>query len=353
MTKQKGTSGSALYFPSIELPSRGWAYAQLLLWDSVQRIVPETVAPKNEDIEALVDADLITDIPPADYTDDAERYLKETLCLSAPSGKQLKDEIDVRTAVAETMATIRDPRSMHIHKEKLSKGTKEMLRSLGVREPEDAASWWIAERKLGYLYMCCLAYAISQRAHAPLVTDFADAVGWQLSFRHSGPKDKTSILRTLTDLNIAWPAPEVLEDIPTKTFLEWRKSTTAARQNFRATLLKIHAQTVGIKDQNEYRATLKSSESGLAYQVGQFRQALDELGVKTFTGAVRMSWPSGIAAAGTALATVVPIVGVPLAILGVGWSAVEARAVYREGYRKAVESNPYSYIALLADKYAK
>ena len=54
-----GSSGSILYFPSIEFNDENWVKASLLLWDRIYRITPNNYIPNdNETILEAVDNDL-------------------------------------------------------------------------------------------------------------------------------------------------------------------------------------------------------------------------------------------------------------------------------------------------------
>ena len=348
MITQKGASGSILYFPAIELPSREWVLAQLLLWDRVQRIVPSEQTPENALIEALVKSGLVVDIPPDAYLREAESNFRTALEGLFAQGRTTPATLRERNSIATAARAF--TQRVPLHNAKLSPGTRELLHDLGALTPR-CDPWWKVDRSLGYLYMCSLANAMSELMHTPLVTDYPSAIDWQLCFRRHGSLDVASPVRTAFDLNISWPTPRELAGIKDNEFLDWWKSTIGPRQAFRKHLLKLHTQTASISDKNEYRAAIRSQQDSLAYHVREFRRAVDELKVQAFTGAVRIAWPSALAAGGAALSTILPHIGIPLATLGIGWALVQAEAVYRKEYRQSIASTPYSYVALLEDRF--
>lgn len=70
---------SILYYPHIEFQNEAWVKSSLLLWNHVYRIVPEGYVPNDsDDIKALVDEDLVSDIKleDKDREDTCDEFLK-------------------------------------------------------------------------------------------------------------------------------------------------------------------------------------------------------------------------------------------------------------------------------------
>jgi hypothetical protein len=343
-----GNYGVALYYPHIHIGSDAWLKNTLLLWDCVRRIVPLGMRPGEDagDTWKLAQAGLLLDTSPFDYTADAERIFFEKLEMRDVRGGSIRDALrrgsqhgpdDGFTSAEE------------IHVEKVSHHVISRMQKCGLADAPEG-EWVRFDLAAGSLYMCCLATAMASSMAAPLITEHSPYLGWSHLFSKSRPLARDTVATALAELQIDWPFPSEIAEVPTEKFLKFHSQRAPERRAFREALQGIIADLDKITDGNQFADALAKHRRDIEARMKDLRQSQSEIGITRFVSALKISSPTmiaGLAAApfvGHVAASVITGVG---AALGCASWVAEVRGA-RRSFR---ERDPLYYALAVQSKF--
>jgi len=332
----------ALYYPYIHFQSLDWLKSALLFWEGVKRIIPsETYLLRDTpEVAELVKEGLIESIPATPYRQAAAQVFAPKLeALAQSRGGNYLVGTDGRFAVKAT------DKVGNVHIDKLDQNLAVELRRSGLGR-QVGQSFQMGEA-VAALYMMVLASEASRDLRAPMVTESPESEVSSLYFNTSGGS------ATVTDDGLAlariicpFPMPARLNRLPLSRVLEIRKKYRTERRHFRNQLQAIAAELKNVESSNALKDLIGDYQTEIEDQVKAQKEALDEANVASVWGAMSISAPTMIAAAGAAALlppAAIPILGVTAISIGVlNWYAK------LRGKRRALrEASPWHYLISL------
>ncbi|MFA5312819.1 MAG: hypothetical protein WC375_05790 [Methanomassiliicoccales archaeon] len=167
------SSGSVLYFPSIEFSDDNWVKATLLFWDKIYRITPNQYSPNdNETILEAIDNDLIRDIPleGKDLSKTADKF--EKFCNDLPF----------------IPAGLESDEYERIHADKVDARLYPFLESIAHKFDDNR--WLHLSKPLAKGYMFYLSKVVAERRNLARATDNPDSWAIAPYFSEDGKFDE-------------------------------------------------------------------------------------------------------------------------------------------------------------------
>jgi uncharacterized protein DUF6236 len=333
--------GKALYYPHIKIQDENWLKLALLYWDGIRRIVPPDTYDLSEidegyEVPAVLEAKLIENTDASPYVEGAERRFLE----------RFPTLLEMRADVIPNQTGNPGPsKSYEIHAYKMSEKLRYELKERKLAR--ESGPWLEMDRKVGLFYMMCLATEMGESFGAPVVTDTHEfeACGEYLSFGElPTPSTATELNSALVRLNIEFPRPEDLADIPMAQVINFHIDHARERQSFRGAIENIANNAAEITDANALEDYVGKAASGIQNALKAHRESLKELNIKSLTSALKISTP-GIVASGTAALVVSnPVLAGLLAMAGITVSVAEWWADRRGKRRQESRSSDYHYL---------
>jgi hypothetical protein len=344
MAHQVSTSpGSTLYYPYIHPRQINLLKAALLYWSRVRRIVPDMVRHgdyahgDDQDAKFLTDRGLLVATAPEPYIEGAfETFLgylegrHEALQLNPDEARLLVE------------------RHHGIHVEKLGYNVLHRMEALGLAQ---RSGDWVAMRdELGALYMFCLASEAGRRIGAPLFAepDGSSDIGQSLLFEPSNDTDVTS--EHLARIGVRMPGPDDVAHVPTAKIVTFVERRASERDSFRDCVEQVIEAARSAKDVNAIEDYLATNRTRIRASVEDLRKTLDEIGVQGFGAAAKITVPTGLVAALTALPFSTMAAGI-LGATGIAVAGVTCFAETRGKLRAARRSSPYHYMLTLEREF--
>ena len=165
------SSGSVLYFPSIEFSDENWVKTALLFWDRIYRITPKEYIPNdNEAIQEAIDNDLIKDI--------------------SLEGKDLSKTADVFKKFCDDLPFIPAGLSGYdrIHPDKVDARLYPFLESISHKFDDNG--WLHLSKPLARGYMFYLSKVVAERRNLARATDDLDSWAIAPYFSEEGKFDE-------------------------------------------------------------------------------------------------------------------------------------------------------------------
>lgn len=385
-TEPKKNYGEALYHPHIHVRNVDWLKSSLLYWDGVRRIVPEGFPPDevdpdlDEEVRELVleRPELLPRTHPTNYVDAAMgKFIDCSHQFQGPPETELDQsgrnaifgvvqeayqritgakDVDDRGLKELLETLLQDSRGgaeVDMWDSKMRGELGALLREAGLLRDDDATGYVWVQKAAADLYMICLATVMSESIWTPLITykpGYAD-VGKYLGFgAPQQPLDPR--ISMLLELELPFPAPEKLREIPLMEILEVHDKTETERRNFRkAAELLLEEGSKAQGDEYRYEGFLKNKKKELAEEFRKHRDKMESLQVKGFGSFLKISVPTAVSTALSAVAAlgfqVDPFTATTLAGTGAALSGVVWRGEVRQQRREAIENFPYHYLLTL------
>lgn len=407
-TEPKKNYGEALYHPHIHVRDVDWLKSALLYWDGVRRIVPERFPPDEHDpdlkgeIRELVLArpELLPRTHPTNYVDEARAKFLD--CARRFQGraddKQVQTardailgmvqkayqritgakEVDHRGLKELLDALLQDSRGggeVDMYNGKMHDELVELFRGAGLLRDDDSTGYVWVQKAAADLYMICLATVMSERIWSPPITykpEYAD-VGKYLGFaapqrtpaparrrsrRHAGrglaapQRTDDPRISLLMELELPFPSPEELHEKKLMKILDVHDKTEAERRDFREAVEELMDEASAAQgDEYRYEGFLKNKKEKLEEAFTRHREKMESLQVKGFGSFLKISAPTGISAAASAIATIGfainPFTTGAIAVTGAVLSGLAWWGEVRQQRRDAIENFPYHYLLTL------
>ena len=222
------TSGSVLYYPTIEFQSDAWLKAAICMWEKVYRIVPASYKPQDSDeVKEAIDAGLVESIilekgDLASTAEDFENFMEGAE--SFPAALDGHDNIDIR-----------------LHHEKIDEALLPVLESLGSKiNPNGFLS---VSEEVANAYMLFLATNIARRRKIGKATDDENVFSVDSYFQFDGNFNSWIWNPDQTEVAASVVLPQILPSgIETDSMarvLDFRRKYAEARTSFRDSVITL------------------------------------------------------------------------------------------------------------------
>jgi hypothetical protein len=222
------TSGSILYYPTIEFQNDTWLKAAICVWEKVYRIVPASYTPNDSDeVKEAIDAGLVESIKleKGDLTSAAGDFQKfMDNAESFPAALEGYDSIDVR-----------------IHPEKIDAKLLPLFESLATKiGPQGFLS---VSREVADAYMLYLATNIARRRRIGKATDDEHVFSVDSYFQFDGNFSEYIFDENQTEVAATVVLPQLLpaglETDSMERVLNFRDKFAEARASYRENILDL------------------------------------------------------------------------------------------------------------------
>lgn len=247
----------ALYFPSIEIRSRSWLRAALLMWDHVYRIVPETYAPNDsDDACAAVDAGFL-----------------RTIILEDTDRREAAESFERLLEAAPVMPdAFVDDDGVSIHLGKIDERLYPALDEVNARL---AGDWYEMPRGLARGYMLTLANTVARRRALSLATDNPDAwiattyVGMEGNI--GDPAYSDEVADQVAAVSIERLVPVFVDDLPIAALITFAGQHAEERRELREHLTTFLNRLARCESEAHAREMLADLGDGLRRRIEALR----------------------------------------------------------------------------------
>lgn len=384
-TTQTWHSGNAFYYPYIQVQDINWFKAALLYWDGIRRIMPPDASVNDPpDICEAVASGKLIDTSPVPYRQAASEIFIEKFkpfikdksvserietvfgdSLRAEAAAALEDNDE--DSMIRLYSTTNDTREIPIWNiqdfgtvyavdriffSQIDSKALEILSTFRFSgKPDgttDLAHVVRARSFVAGFYRLCLANEISTRIGIPLVTDMPsiDNCSQYVSFGYGDP-NISEPMSTLIKLNLEFPSPESLQDVPMSKILAFQQKRAGERKRFRNAIESILSVANGLEDPNALTDFFREQGMEIRSAITDHKKSLDELNVKSISSLLSVSAPTAIVASA---GLVVPPAAMALTGMGIGLSLVNWWAEVRKKRSDLKRESPWHYL-LSAGKF--
>lgn len=341
------STGTALYFPNIEIADRTWLKSALLYWDTIRRIVPRSVKPNDdEDVAELAASGVVINTEPEQYAAGTEvRFRKAWTPKSVTALKVAFGSNRFRPA--ENGRTPEEEKWYWMYPEKMTHQLRHDFESQGdlmLKGRMARVSPGIAQ-----LYMTCLAAEMGDQIGVPTVTDKVSRAKAGEFLRFEDGFDRRSEQRityeqAMLRLQLPIPIPAELQRIPLHEVVAFRERYKDERRAFRGCVEGFLSRIVALEDPNAVDDAVRDAQIRLKKVEADYRGSMAGLFGDVISNAVDFTLALGagnFAAAQLPGSTLVKAVSGTLAGAGV-W-------IYRnlKAARQTRQSSPWRYVACL------
>ena len=383
--------GQALYHPHIHIRNVDWLKSALLYWDDIRRIVPDKFpADKvDPDLDAEV-RELLIERPkllprtsPTKYVDRAfEKFLDCAHSFESPStlnpkkapanplfamvaqahqrltGKKEINQGGLKKLLGDLLSDSKGVPEVDMWDSKMRTELSALLKAAGLLR-EDPKGYVLVQKAAADLYMICLATVMSESIWAPPITyrpDYAD-VGKYLEFGSLQPeKDHVGML---LELELPFPSPEELHQIPLMKVLDIHDRTENERRKLREAVDELMREgSKAREDEYRYEGFLSDKKKQLTEEFSKHRAKMESLTVKSVGSFLKISAPTAIIAAATSVAKSLgfevdsfllsSLAGTGMTLSGLAWWGE-----VKQQRSEAVQDFPYHYLLTLPEELKK
>jgi hypothetical protein len=333
--------GKALYFPYIHFQDENWLKHTLLYWDGLKRIVPPGYKPHDSElVKALISEGFIESVDPGPYTAAvADEFIPTLRELMSTRGHASRGETVAREVEANAQQA-----SVHI--QKMDERVADMLRSSGLAQ--QSGDWYAMDSGTAGYYMLCLAAHISEKQHAPMLSDSFEMETGGTYFQHSRIRSQNSQSRadaaafTLARMVMPVPQPADLSALSVHQMIDFYRDHDTQRTQFRKAIEKVTNDAANLEDSTAVKDLLQQEKKRIKSALADQKKAIDEFGVGAAMSLMAVSVPSGLVV--SALQHFDPVVtsvmgGFAVALSFIGWIAKT-----RQAKRKAVRDSDWHYL---------
>lgn len=386
-TEPEKNFGAALYHPNIHIKDPDWLKSALLYWDGIRRIVPEEFPTDEDDPElegsvrelVLERPELLPRTYPTNYVDAAmDKFIACAAQFHRPpspgpdqsgrgavfgmlqdvyrriTGTKEADHGGLKELLDDLLQASRGSAEVDMWNGKMSDRLRWVLGEAGLLRDDDETGYVWVQKAAADLYMICLATVMSENIWSPLITykpEYAD-VGKYLGFGQPQKLGEDPRVSLLMKLELPFPSPEELHEIPLLDILDIHDETEVERRAFRKAvedLFKEASKAEG--DEYRYEDFLKNQKKDLKEKYEKHKDKMESLQVKGFGSFLKISAPTGVSAIASAVAaigflvnpfTTAIIAGTGAVLSGVAWWGE-----VRQQRREAVENFPHHYLLTL------
>lgn len=239
------TSGSILYYPTIEFQSDTWLKAAICVWEKVYRIVPPSYKPKDSDeVKEAIDAGLVESI----------KLETGDLAKAAADFQSFMGNADTFPASLSGYHDI----DIRIHPEKIDAKLLPLFESLASKiDPEGFLS---VSEQVANAYMLYLATNIAGRRKMGKATDDENVFSVDSYFQFDGNFNEYIFDESQTEVAATVVLPQLLpgglETDSMKRVLSFRNRYTEARAAYRESVLNLAKLLTTVESPSHLKAII-------------------------------------------------------------------------------------------------
>jgi hypothetical protein len=246
------TSGSVLYYPTIEFQSDAWLKAAICTWEKVYRIVPPSYTPNDSnEVKEAIDAGLVESI----------KLEKGDLSSAAADFQIFIDNAGEFPAALQGHDNI----NVRLHPEKIDAALLPLLESLA--DKLDTDGFLSVSEEVADAYMLYLATNISNRRKIGKATDNEHIFSVDSFFKFEGNFTNyiwdESQSEVAASLVLPYILPAGIETDSMKRILDFRKQHQEARASYRETVLTMAKTLTEIESPSHAKEVIKDFKSRL------------------------------------------------------------------------------------------
>ncbi len=301
----------ALYFPGYEFSSIPWLKVALLYWESILRIVPDGMEPRDTDeVKELIAHGLVQDASVAAFRHDA----------SGTFTSRMEDLLRARDGtLPEPLEKAPEAR---IHLTQLDTELVSWLRSRNLLAIE--GEWARLPAEVAGLYRITLASVVGRQLFVAPVTDDVPCDVAATYFESGRMTEAGGAVPVdgfaWAHLAVPFPSPQVARVLSVKNLLRVRERYAAQRRDFRSKVQTAATAIATLPSAHAIQAHLDALGREIAEDVSVQQQALR-------AARVREAWTYLQVGAPVSIGTGLSVLGAPPLIVGVGAGGSVALAV--------------------------
>jgi hypothetical protein len=246
------TTGSILYYPTIEFQSDTWLKAAICVWEKIYRIVPPSYKPQDSDeVKEAIDAGLVESI----------KLEKEDLAKAAGDFQSFMNEAHTFPASLSGYDNI----DIRIHPDKIDAKLLPLFESLASKiDPEGFLS---VSEQVANAYMLYLATNIARRRKIGKATDDENVFSVDSYFQFDGNFSEHIFDESQTELAATVVLPQLLpnglETDSMKRVLDFRHKYTDARAAYRESVLDLSKLLTTVESKSHVQEVINNFRNKL------------------------------------------------------------------------------------------
>ena len=246
------TSGSILYYPTIEFQSDTWLKAAICVWEKVYRIVPASYKPNDSDeVKEAIDAGLVESI----------KLEKRDLSKAAADFQCFMDNADTFPSSLSGYGNL----DIRIHPEKIDAKLLPLFESLASKiDPEGFLS---VSEQVANAYMLYLATNIARRRQIGKATDDPNVFSVDSYFQFDGNFTEYIFDESQTEVAATVVLPQLLpsglETDSMKRVLNFRHKHSEARAAYRECVLDLAKLLTKVESKSHVQEVINDFKSKL------------------------------------------------------------------------------------------
>jgi len=340
---------TALYYPTIAVPSGTWLRSALLYWDEVASIVPEDwehrqLVPFTPEIDFLRKEEIFRPIRPDAFIMHGPWQRVDEF------HKELRERIDSSTFQKHLMEGDRHL-DARIHPDKVALNFfYDFLEPAGLARKDDSDSHWLLfERRTALLYMSCLAKYLAE-TDAEAVSPSTDLPIYErLSLDALRPQDGFACI----DVELGKLLPIPRDEVALSDILEFRRRRRQELLSFRGIMDNFQTTLSRATNPAELKGAAVSIGENMEKGLNDLKAILDDGRVATIMGSIKailsvkspMLWATIGVTAGQARR----VADLPLGWTGAGLALLGAIEIShhlidsRNKKRASLRESPFAY----------
>lgn len=324
--------GKALYYPYIHFQDDRWLKTAALYYDGLFRMVPDGYRPQdNETVKRMIgELGFVEDLETWDAANEIARPFLDYFEQAFGRQKQ-RAALYSKLAVEGQGSDLRS-----IHHSKMSYFLMHRLQDMGLVKIHhtNRPGFIEMERATAALYMTYLANHLSDRKHAPVVTDNPFFHPLLRGMASEAPRPDTGSM--LASMVILTAIPEPVEDLPISKIKKFRDKHADERLLFYEEVNSLVKDLKGVTDTDTLEHIIRNKERKITIATDNLARSYKSVGINAGTGLFSLSVPTVVAGAGVAA-----VAG------GVGVLFVGKAIAAAVEYKKAKMASPYAYVLSL------
>jgi len=261
----------------------------LLYWDSIRCIAPEKHY-FNDEIKYLSDQGVIIATNPKPYYVGASvAFVKKIKKYCYNQGELDKK---VRSYLDERFPELKD---VTIHRDKFC---EEIFRQMGHKIQlghfeGGISKFYHAQPYITALYLMFLATEMSNKIHAPMLTDIPglSELGQYILWSDDIIPTEKQQDNFLMQLDIDFPSSEQLTNLSFDDILRFRHQRNDERKRFRRAVEEIRRTAQELDDSNALSDYFNEQKKEIQQAIKDHRKTLNEIGIRNFTSSLNIVWP--------------------------------------------------------------
>lgn len=246
------TSGSVLYYPTIEFQSDIWLKAAICVWEKVYRIVPPSYKPNDSDeVKEAIDAGLVESI----------KLEKGDLQKAAGDFQRFMGKADTFPAALSGYEST----DVRIHPEKIDAKLLPLFESLASKI--DPKGFLSVSEKVANAYMLYLATNIARRRKIGKVTDDGNVFSVDSFFQFDGNFSEYIFDESQTEVAATVVLPQLLphglETDSMERVLDFRAKYAEARAAYRESVLDLSKLLTTVESKSHVQEIIRDFKSKL------------------------------------------------------------------------------------------